>query len=72
MYRKVYSGKHTRLSDSQTKLTEGRMDRHVVGLTEEKTDEQRDIRAKHKQGIHTTFTVILIYRYITMKGLLLL
>ena len=26
------------------------MDRHVVGLTEEKTDEQRDIRAKHKQG----------------------
>ena len=29
------------------------MDRHVVGLTEEKTDEQRDIKTKHKQGRHT-------------------
>ena len=31
------------------------MDRHVVGLTEEKTDEQRDIKAKHKQGRHTYY-----------------
>ena len=31
------------------------MDRHVVGLTEEKTDEQRDIKTKHKQGRHTYY-----------------
>ena len=31
------------------------MDRHVVGLTEEKTDEQRDIKTKHKQGRHTDY-----------------
>ena len=49
------------------------MDRHVVGLTEEKTDEQRDIKTNTKKAdIHATFTVMLIYRYITMKGLLLL
>ena len=31
------------------------MDRHVVGLTEEKTDKQRDIKTKHKQGRHTDY-----------------
>ena len=31
------------------------MDRHVVGLTEEKTDEQRDIKTKHKQGRHKDY-----------------
>ena len=34
---------------------EGRMDRHVVGLTDEKTDEQRDIKTKQKQGRHTDY-----------------
>ena len=34
---------------------EGQKDRHVVGLTEEKTDEQRDIKTKHKQGRHTYY-----------------
>ena len=59
MCRKIYSKKHTRLSDSQTKQTTGGtdplMDRHVVGLIEEKTDEQRDIKTKHKQGRHTDY-----------------
>ena len=58
MYTKIYS--NTRLSDSQTKQTNGGtdllMDRHVVGLTEkEETDEQRDIKTKHKQGRHTEY-----------------
>ena len=59
MYIKIYSKKHTRLLDSQKKQTkEGTyplMDRHVVGLIEEKTDEQREIKTKHKQGRHTDY-----------------
>ena len=31
------------------------MDRHVVGLTEEKADEQRHNKTKHKQGRHTYY-----------------
>ena len=31
------------------------MDRHVVGLPEEKTCEQRDIKTTHKQGRHTYY-----------------
>ena len=59
MFTKIYAKKHTRLSDSQTKQTNGGtdplMDRHVVGLTEKKTDEQRDIKMNHKQGRHTYY-----------------
>ena len=59
MYTKIYSKKHTRLSDSQTKQTTGGtgplIDRHVVGLIEEKSDEQREIKTKHKQGRHTDY-----------------
>ena len=31
------------------------MDRHVVGMTEEKTDKQRDIKTRHKQGRHIDY-----------------
>ena len=55
MYTKIYSRKHARLSDRQNRQMERRMDRHVVGLTEEKTDKQRHIRTKHKQGRHTDY-----------------
>ena len=58
MQTKAYSREHTGLSDSQTKLTNGGTNgqtRHVVGLTEEKTVEQRDIKTKHKQGRHTYY-----------------
>ena len=43
MRTEIYPKKHIGLSDSQTRQTNGGMDplmdRHVVGLTEEKTDE---------------------------------
>ena len=38
------------------------VDKHVVGRTEEKTDEQRDIKTNtNKADIQTTFTVMLYY-----------
>ena len=59
MYTDIHPTKHTRLSDSQTKQTNGGtdplMDRHVVGQTDEKTDKQRDIKTKPKQGRHTDY-----------------
>ena len=58
MYTKVYSRKHTRLSDSQTKLTNRGTNGQACGcdfLTEEKTDEQIDIKTKHEQGRHTYY-----------------
>ena len=60
-YRDIYLHrdipKETHKTFRQSDETDGGMDRlidrHVVGLTEEKTDEQRDIKTKHKQGKHT-------------------
>ena len=48
--------KETHKTFRQTKQTNGGtdplMERHVIGLTEEKANEQRDIKTKHKQGRH--------------------
>ena len=66
MYTQRYMYTHRNTQDFQTKQTNGGMDplndRHVIGLREDKTEEQRDI-------LHLLF--MLIYRYIIMKGLLL-
>ena len=56
MYTKVYSRKHTRLSDSQTKQTNGGTKGQTCGWADRgKEDEQRGIKTKHKQGRHTYY-----------------
>ena len=60
IYKDILKETHTG-TFRQSDRTDKWMDRHVVGLTEEKTDEQRDTKTKHKQG-RRLFTIMLIYR----------